>query len=98
MLFASACVIGGVHISAADVEEVWDLWPLGPGTKEAIKRIFPGARTRHSHLEAVQTLQKSFGGGRRGVTMVSLSVILCIRLRVDSGTVAGSYFKRRRLA
>ena len=97
VLLGSLCEGSYVNIEPKIVDAVFDLWPLAKGTRQAVRVIFPSAVTKSSQREATRTLQKSLGGGRRAVTMVSISALLCNWHRVDDNSMAGTYHKRRRL-
>ena len=97
VLLGSLCESSYVNIEPKIVDAVFDLWPLAKGTRQAVRVIFPSAVTKRSQREAIRTLQKSLGGGRREVTMVSISALLCNWNRVDNKSMAGTYHKRRRL-
>ena len=97
VLLGSLCESSYVNIEPKIVDAVFDLWPLAKGTRQAVRVIFPSAVTKRSQREAIRTLQKSLGGGRREVTMVNISALLCNWNRVDNKSMAGTYHKRRRL-
>ena len=72
--------------SPADVDSVADLWPLGNGTKAAVRLIFPGLPPSKLH-QALRVLQRSLGGGTRKVPIVRISAMLCFWSRALGGTL-----------
>ena len=81
------CVSGSDAISVEALEHVFDVYPLGKGTREGLLMIFPAATTSRLLREAVRVLQRSLGGGRRLVHAVPLCALLCFWKRALGGTI-----------
>ena len=73
------------RLGAADIDMAADLWPLGSGTKDGCRMIFPNATTDDLCRQGLKVLQRALGGGSREMTLVRVSAILCFFKRARSG-------------
>jgi hypothetical protein len=58
------------RVSAADFDELADVWPIASGTAAGIKLIFPTAHGDKDLRECLRALQRGLGNGVRHVPLV----------------------------
>ena len=77
-----------LDIRPSDIDAAGDTWPIGPGTFEGARRIFPGVKKATDVREAIRVLQRVLGGGKRHVAFVTVSALLCFWKRNEDGSLA----------
>ena len=80
--------IAGFRRGASDLDLIADIWPIGPGTRSGLHKIWPtGLRTQQDQRQALRVLQRALGGGCRRVPLVRISAFLCFWQRALNGTL-----------
>jgi hypothetical protein len=67
----------GLAVGMATWDRAIAVWPIGPGTKAALRRICPDAKSVKMQRQLLRVLQRALGGGTRRVHIISISALLC---------------------
>ena len=88
---------------AADLDLIFDVWPVGKGTRAGLHLIWPkGLQGQQCERQALRVLQRALGRGTHKVPLVRVSACLCFWQRALNGTlpweviaIVGNYKKRK---
>lgn len=77
-----------ICVAVTDLDLALDVWPMGPGTKEALVIMFPSANTDYLKRQGIRVIQRSLGAGKRSVAVIQVSALLCFWKRARTGKIA----------
>ena len=83
-------VLADTDSRVADMDFLVVSWPLGAGTQDGIKMIWPQCRNERDARECLRALQRSLGSGARRVPLVRISALLCFWKRARNGRIPWS--------
>ena len=72
-------------VRPSDIDGAANVWPIGHGTLEGTKRLFPGLTTDENARRAVRVAQRALGAGQRRLAFNEISALLCFWKQCEDG-------------